>query len=137
MRISGFKPFIIFFILVLIVAGGVVWYFVHPRAPERSSQVVTPRPDVSFSVFTLQGKVITVGTDRIIFDTLIPYQTKDGIVMQHTVKAALVDACTQFISSTGTKTTIKAVKVGSDITVYYQASPLEVSAQTATKILLK
>lgn len=136
-RISGIKPFVLFFILALLVTGGVIWYFSSPQITHQSRGILTPNPEISYSFFSLSGMVVKSTDTGIIFTTQVLMQTDAGNVAQARVKTALITDKTVFLTSAGKPASLKNIKPGEYINVFYASDPTLLDQAPAEKIVIQ
>ena len=133
-RISGLKPLVIYIIIAVLAVAGGIFYFTGQISKPGENTVLTPDPKVSYKTYSMGGSVVTVSADQIIFSAPVVVQKASGNVVEYRVKTALVDTHTVFEANTKKGVSIKDLKPGMYINVYYSSDPLSSDSLLADRV---
>ncbi len=143
MRISGFKPLLIFIVIAVVVAGlGFRWWQNRTSEGSKIIEQITESKDIQ--EFSLGGEVLAIdkGGNQLTLKTGWVQKTDNGNQFVYTTRSILIYVTTKISSTTkdGTAVTITnkepldAFHVGSKITVYGSGNPITDTTLLADRV---
>ena len=126
-RISGFKPFTIYIILLAIGAGLLLFAgYKHYAKPKLGT------------VFSASGEVVSVSDNKVVFGSAVLVKAAGGNVIGHENKTAIIEPTTKIQKSGSAKAySISDIKPGGQITAYFSSDPQDVDDLAADRIIIQ
>lgn len=134
---SYIKLFIYVVIAAAIVVAG-IFYFTRNHIRPGQEVLLTPNPKIHYSVYSLGGRIITLGKNQFTMNSPEVFQTSNGNIVKNVLKTVQVNSSTQYTAPVTIKNpSFSSLKAGMQVVVYYSTDPTAADSTLANKVAIQ